>query len=53
LRDLEHFGRGGDDRAEHVAAARRFEPAVLGLDLVEVEGAATIRPSSSMSTGLR
>ena len=38
--DLEHFGRGGDDRAEHGRRRRlRFEAPVLVLDRVEVEGA--------------
>ena len=41
-RDLRHFGRGGDHRAEHgaVVADLLLEPPVLGLDAVELEGAA-------------
>ena len=39
LGDLEHFGRAADHRAEHRRVAAGLEPAVFGLDVVEVEGA--------------
>ena len=41
-RDLRHFGRGGDHRAEHGAGVADLlaEPLILALDVVELEGAA-------------
>ena len=44
LRDLEHFRRGGDDRAEDGARRAGFEPAVLRFDLVQVERAGDDQP---------
>ncbi len=39
LADLQHLRSGADDRAEHLAAAGLLEPAVLRLDVGDVEGA--------------
>ncbi len=36
--DLEHFGRGGDDRSEHRRPARLLQPPVLRLDPVKMKG---------------
>ena len=44
LGDLEHFGRAADHRSEHRHAAVGFEPAILGFDAVQMEGAGDDQP---------
>ena len=52
-RDLEHFGRGADDRAEHLPAAGLLRAAgSRPRSRATWKARRTIRPSSSISTGL-